>query len=438
MKTIALFLMIAGAAIAQTNEFSIPQGSLTLTQARNIALENNPGVKRSLRNIEAACATLQQVNSLKYPGITINGKYNRVDMDMQPDWAPDIRYNDSFNDYSIGINAQWLLFDGFSRRANILSSKYGVEQSETLHKDVQRLLLASVTTAYIQSQQAIESMIIASQDLSFNRQLENDSRKRYAAGTIPESELLNFSLRAIQAETLFIQSKNNYRIACLILAQLMALPDTELSDELKPKRYLDIPEATELTFKTEFEYAIKHRPDLLALDTQCRILESQVRAKKGNYSPKLALVGGSNYAGRDDMESVDIDNYDNYIGLVASWDLFSGGRHQGEVHQAAAQLEIAKETYRETYLHIKSSIQQALENTHTAFDIYQRSRQAHSLTKHIRDSVEKSYKAGVVSITRLNESQTDLTRSAGAAAFSRIKYFQALESLATETGRILN
>ncbi|MCK4565252.1 MAG: TolC family protein [Verrucomicrobia bacterium] len=437
-KSMLVILLIAVSALGQTNEFILPEGSLTLAAARRIALEKNPGITRALKNIDASQAVLRQARSFWYPGVAANAGYNRMDVDMQPEWAPDMRYKDSFNDYSASIQASWLVFDGFARRANILASKHGVEQSEQLHTEAQRLLLDAVTAAYVQAQRSLEAMAIAAQDLLFNRMLEGDSQKRYAAGTIPEADLLNFSVRALRAETGFMQAERNHQIACTVLAQLMALPDAALPPDMRPARYAGMGEALLPEYETEMEYALKHRPDLLALKAGCRALQQQVRAKKGAYAPQVALVAGIDFSRQNDMAyEPGIDNHNSYVGVAASWDLFSGGRRPAQVREAAAQLAALEETYSETILHIQSGIRQALETARVAFETYRRNQQAHELTVRIRESVEKSYKAGAASLTRLNEAQTDLTRSAGAAALSRIEYLQALERLATETGRIL-
>jgi len=437
-KSILIILFMAGTSFAQTNEFVLPEGSLTLAEARRVALEKNPGVTRALKNIEEAQAVLQQARSLRYPGLAVNAGYNRMDVSMQPEWAPNLRYKDSFNDYSANIQASWLVFDGFARRANILASKYGVAQSEQLHTEAQRLLLDAVTAAFVQSQRSLEAMAIAAQDLLFNRILEGDSQKRYDAGTIPEADLLNFSVRALRAETGFMQAERNYQIACTVLAQLMAISGAALPPDLRPARFSGIGEEVLPEYEVEVEYALKHRPDLLALAAGRRALQQQVRAKKGAYAPQVALVAGAGSTRQNDMAyTPGIKNHNSYVGVAASWDLFTGGRRSAQVREAAAQLAALDETYSETVLHIQSGIRQALEIARVAFETDQRNQQAYLLTVRIRESVEKSYKVGTASLTRLNEAQTDLTRSAGAAALSRIEYFQALERLAAETGRIL-
>ncbi len=48
--------------------------------------------------------------------------------------------------------------------------------------------------------------------------------------------------------------------------------------------------------------------------------------------------------------------------------------------------------------------------------------------------MEKAYRAGVATLTRLNEAQTDLVRASGAAAASRILYRIALVNLNAAMG----
>jgi outer membrane protein TolC len=436
-KTVLFLLLSVSCAWAQTNEFTVPEGTLTLRAARRIALDNNPGVIRALRNIEASQAVLQQTRSLWFPTISASGSYARMDVDKQLDWKPSVRYADSFDDSTASIQARWLLFDGFSRRANILSSKFGVEQAEQLHSDARRLLLDSVTMAYMQSQRAIEGMAVAAQDLAFNRQLESDSRKRYDAGAVPEADLLNFSVRALQAETQFMQARRNYQIACTVLAQLMALPDAKLPPDLQPMRIGRLDDVTLPDDDDEIAYALQHRPDLLALAAGRQALHQQVNAKKGAYAPQVALVAGMEYENRADTAYVDMNNRDSYAGVTFQWDLFTGGRNSGKVREAAAQLAALEETSTEATLNVQSSIRQTLETARVAEGTWQRNQQAAELTLRIRESVAQAYQAGAASLTRLNEAQTDLTRASGAAAVSRIDFFQTLENLAAQTGRIL-
>jgi outer membrane protein TolC len=125
------------------------------------------------------------------------------------------------------------------------------------------------------------------------------------------------------------------------------------------------------------------------------------------------------------------------VGVAAQWDLFTGGRKINAVKQVLAEMRALGEQRESLRLSIRSSIQRRIDEAQTALAVFSRQQKIYELSAKVRDSVEKSYKAGVATITRLNEVQTDLTRAEGAVAASRIEYLLALENLAAATGRIL-
>ena len=89
------------------------------------------------------------------------------------------------------------------------------------------------------------------------------------------------------------------------------------------------------------------------------------------------------------------------------------------------------------WLSIKSAIQQRLDSAITAKNICIQQQEIYKLSILVRDAVAKSYKAGVASITRLNEVQTDLVRAKGGYATAFIAYLLALNEIDATTGRIL-
>ena len=58
----------------------------------------------------------------------------------------------SFSQHSSTISASWTLFDGFSREASVLATKYAHKAARMSLADAQRLLSQAVETAYYQAQ----------------------------------------------------------------------------------------------------------------------------------------------------------------------------------------------------------------------------------------------------------------------------------------------
>ncbi|MGE4488996.1 MAG: TolC family protein [Kiritimatiellales bacterium] len=431
MKHILFFLMIPGLLSAQTN-------MLTLSDVRRAVLDSNPSIRESLQRILAAEAVLRQAKSAYLPTVSLSGSYGATDTSRHPEADIQHRYRDSFNQLGGSLQANWVLFDGFARRARTLSATYDVRRTEQLADDTRRLLLLSATASFRQAQLAAENVRVLEQDRHFNRILEDDARKRFNAGSVPETDVFNFSIRALQAESSVFQAQLDYQTACTVLAELMALPDGRLPDTMQPAVVnADLPE-TQPVPDNELQYALAHRPDYQAVESGRLALEQQVRVAKGNLLPNVSLIGSVNYTENENVSSVEnYGDYDSFIGIGAQWDLFSGGRKMSEIIKAMADLRALGEQREALRLSIRSGIQSRIDEARTARAVFEKQKQIYDLSVKVRDSVEKSYKAGVATITRLNEAQTDLTRAEGAVASARISSLLALEQLDAETGRIL-
>ncbi len=247
-------------------QMDIPRGQLTLEQAQQLALEGSPGIAEAAARIEAAKAVVDQARAGLWPQLSLTAGYRVQDSTMQPDWAPELLKEDSFNNMTASLQASWLLFDGFARRARILEAQYGEAAAEAGLQDVRRLLADAVANTFYQAQLAAESMLIARNNQQFNKLLEADADKRWQAGVIPEAEKLNFSVRALEAESDYLTASQNFEVVSIVLARLLALPQAELPEPLYPvaatdsRRLGDIPD-----LDAALNYALEQRSDLLVL-----------------------------------------------------------------------------------------------------------------------------------------------------------------------------
>ncbi len=410
MRYTLIFLMslLCNSVIAAELSDDISSGTLTLERACEITLTNNPDFAAAVERINSAGQILKQVQSSRIPAVdlTAGRKYQRV-VD-QPDWEPDYRMKEYMNQWTVGIGFNWLLFDGFVREANIMIAQQEIKQAEELSFNIKRLLAQASSIAFLQSQLAMENMVVAAQNQHFNLHLEQQAKVRYETGTAPESEVLNFSLRALQAETDYMNAELNFRTACTVLAELMAVKDAELTAELLPERFKSAVKEFEYDFNQEFSYALEHRPDLRKVQAEIIAAKHRVKVQKGNYYPKLSVVGGVDYTKTEDVGVIDQDENIGYLGVNLSWNLFSGGRRESQVAQARHDELMLEQQYKGKILEIQSGIQQAIANLDNSYRILENQLKIQNLAVRIRDSVNKAYLAGTVSVTRLNEVQTDL------------------------------
>lgn len=436
---VCLSVVCAGTTVfAKADLPDIPQGSLTLDQAFETAVAGNPDILGAKARIEAARAVVKQARSAYLPTVSLTGNVKAIDATIQPDWMPTYRMDESYNETGVGLGLTWLIFDGFARKANALAADYGVEQRKQMLAETRRLLLKAVATAFYQAQLAVEGMVVARENQAFNQVLERDARIRWEVGTVPEAEMLNFSVRALQAESDFLTAQRDFKIVKTVLAQLMGLPGALLPQNLYPVRISKGQKHPPGSFDADYQFALDHRPDLKALDQGALALDQRLRAQKGANLPTIALVSGADYLFQDDITVIDQEEHDTYVGIVASWELYTGGRTRGKIEEVNAQIRALDHQRQGLLLSISSAIHQSRDRADTAFETYERQKKTLELTRRIRDHVASAYRAGTLPLTRLNQAQTDLVRASGAVAFTWIDYQIALVDLMADTGRLDN
>ena len=414
---------------------SIPQGNLTIREAFQLALENNPGIEEVETRITAAEATIRRARSFLFPVLSSNVGYEFLHGTAHPDWAPDVRVSEDFNEFSAGISLRWMLFNGLQDIHYLRAAKGNLESSRQLHMDAQRVLLRQVAAVFLQTQLAVEQMEIAKSDYEFNLKLQANAKIRWEIGEIPEADVLNFSLALLSAENEFLTANRDYLNACTLLAQLLAEPDSKLS-RLPHVNLSEVDRVTP-TYNQAFAKAIQLRPDLKAAELSVQIFGHQVKALKGNYYPNVSLVSGINYNKTNDIGRIDQDENNSHIGLTVNWQLFDAGRRSAVVAEMRSDERAALMRYEALADAISSDLQQDLENIKTSVRLLDRQETAEAYARKIRDFIETSYQEGQVSITRLNEAQNNWKQLSSALSLSKIQlklhHFQLLSS----TGEIL-
>lgn len=457
LRILAFALLGSGGLLAQSNAISqssvtIPQPSAaqpahaqqddkppakyrwTLAEAKQLALERSPTLAQAKARIDRAVAEVDIANSAYWPTLDIvAGATRNRDKATRPN-----RDYDNNSTYRVGLASDWLLFDGFQRRFNTLSAKYGLNSSTESHHDVQRLLLHAVSTAFHVALLSQDSMEIARQDASFNRLLLEDARKRHAGGVAPPSEVLNFELQVGNAEVDYIAAERAWRQAIVVLASLLAVSE----DDIWAKVEL-IPPSPELlhyqlSLHKLLNVALERRPDLRIADNTIALARAAIQAGRSGWYPRISFFADYGFERDDSLHfNTHLDRNAGY-GINLTWNLFNGKKTLAAVSYAYAELEAATEAKKDLLLEIDAEVRQNV----LAWDS---SRRQHALQENIlatatriRDLVHQEYLGGTTTITRLNEAQSDVTISAVARSRSYVQVLNNLEQLAASTGLILN
>jgi outer membrane protein TolC len=329
----------------------IPRGLLTLQQAIETALANNPEVAARGWDASAAQARRDQAFGVRLPRLDAVGGYTRY-MDEQrliaasQDGEPGLFGRDIV---SGDLVLTMPLFTG-GRLVN------QVRAAELLQKAADHRLVrsreelvfnvSSVFLYMLAQQHVIES-------LAFSRQTLAEHLKRIDALVEAQKaarvDRMRTEVRLADVEQLLVREKNLLAIQRRALVSLLGLEDQD--EEISPQGKLEVQEKGVLPdLETALSRAWKERGDYLAARSS---LEAQARnvdiAKSGNW-PTVSVQGSD--VGR--------------AGLVLEVPIFEGGQVDAGIREQRANLAAAQERLRLLDLQVRLEVESALLNVESS------------------------------------------------------------------------
>lgn len=410
---------------------------LTLEQAQNVAIKNNPSFKSKYYAIAAARANYYQKFSGYFP--TVNASFSAgQDLGRMHDssgW-----YNTNTYSFSPAISGSLVIFDSFHREMSILAQKHNWLATEAAEDDARRLLIEAVAKAYNSVMLSAAQMRIALADMEFNANMLRDTQLKFEAGAVSLSEVLNFKIQYNQAESSLIAAQFDYAVNKYSLAQLLGLTDGTIPETVKfptmPTEDADVlPDVSVF-----LDLALANRPDL-------KELREKMEESKYSYWSSLAAFGPTftaNYSiGFSDSHShncrtaADSSRTFNHTyggtfsyGVNASWNLFNGGNDYFAARAAHAKMIQADYNVASTWIQVIVDVRSAYDNYVTTVKQTKLYQKTYELTKQTRDLVEEEYKAGSAELTRMNEAQRDLVNAESSYVASVVRMANAKAQLA--------
>ncbi|MDT8389007.1 MAG: TolC family protein [Lentisphaeria bacterium] len=438
MKTIILSLTIittlfatlpAGALEgAHTSAEALP-ASLSLAAAKQIALADNPSLAVMAARVKEAEGVSRQARSAWFPSVSAYAEGGRL-----IDSAVLSGGLDNTDTYAAGLEAGWLIFNGFARHFSTRAAALGLDATRQELNDVRRLLVQGVSEAFLNCRLAVESARVARTDAQFNADLLDEARKRLDAGAGARADVLNFSVRKKEAENLLLQAEQNLQDFRKVLATLLGLPagDLPAATVLAP-----LPEEAivcDISLDHAVEEAMTNRPDLIRAELAARQAAAAAAAEKGDYLPSLSAIGSYGARRLNNPRFDQDDDTDSYLGLRLSWNLFDGALREGKVKAANARRTAAEQDLIQTRIEVVSDVKRVFNGVEYSRKSYANNQDIAAMNLEIRDIARKEYAAGKATLTRLNEAQTNQTRAESQRVQSRITLARAIERLRAAMG----
>ena len=407
-----------------------PAPQLTLAQAEQIALKNNPRVSVARLLAAAQAQVVRETRSGELP--TAYGSLTAVDAHDGSRITAGVLNNPSIYDRAAGGLTVSQLITDFGRTHNlILSAKSNAQAQLDTERATEQDIRLAVDQAFYQALSALQVLKVAQQTVS-QRQTTGEQVGALAAQKLRSDLDLSFAnVQVSQAKLLLLNAQNDERDAMAALNAILGSERDEqytLVDDVTANPEPS-PDDAEALVKTAFSA----RPDLAALNDESTAAKQFSTAERDLWMPTvsaLAAAGGTPIRA-DQITS----SWYGAAGANVNIPVFNGFLFNARAQEAKQRAGAAQERVRDFRDQIARDVRTAVLHAQTAF---QRIGVTHALldqSNQALDLAQARYNIGLSGIVELSQAQLAQTEAEIAYTNARYAYQTALAEVRFQTGQ---
>ena len=423
-------------ALAQT-------GTLTLSQAVEIALQKNPQTKVTAAGRTLAEAQLQEARSGRKPLLQASEAFTNSNNPVfvfgslleQGRFGPNnfaigsLNNPDPLSNFRTAVTVRFPLFDQRQTETRVTQAKIGRQQADQKTDLVEQQLRFEVVRAYY-SVLLGQARISVAEDATKTAEADmKRARDLFETGLTVHSDLLaaevqlaEFRQQRIQAHAELVTS-----MAALNTALGLSFETSQvLSGELVERSFIVDP-VDQLTSQ-----ALQTRPDYQQAISSIEASRAQVRGARGEWQPRIDAFAT---AGASTHYLVTSGSTDYAVGAGVTFNLFDAGR-KARIDQARANESIARAETEQLANQIRFEVVRAYQQYLSARErlavVAQISAQASETLRIVQDR----YHSGLTTITELLRAQTALVRARTDVLNARYDQYVGYANVLLATGNL--
>ncbi|MBQ5726901.1 MAG: TolC family protein [Alistipes sp.] len=398
-------------AMAQENSEPVATSSeplvLTLQQALEIALSENPTVQIADKTIETKKYAKKGTYASLWPEISASATYQRYIKKQTFHIMGQTMEVGTANNYSGGVSAAMPVVNAQLWKSLKLSSmdvELAVEQARSSRID----MVEQVSKAFYQVLLAKDSYDVYKR--VYDNAVNNHKivEKRYSLGQVSEYDFIRSQVSVANAEPNVFNAENSIVLA---LWQLKALLGMDLNIDIDCAGRLADYEAA---LTTQIEMGdLSNNSTMQQLDIQERMLEQALKVKRAANIPSLALSVNYNFTAMDESYKFSQYKWNPYSVAVLnlSVPIFSGGKRRAEVKQAKLDLQNIELQRENVERQLHTALMSYYSNMQTNVKQYHASSQTISQAKRGYDIAVKRYEVGGGTLVDIDNSQLAYTQA---------------------------
>ncbi len=369
---------------------------LTLLDAIDLALCNNPRTRESWAAAKGSAAQVGIARGAYLPSVTVNGALQSTN---QTNTTLSGRRDQATG--SIALN--YLLFDFGGRDATLEQARQTLFAADWTHNFTLQTVLQDAASAYFQLFANEEAVVAAKSAEESALKSLDAARARQKAGAATRADVLQSQTAFSQAQLTRVQADGSAAASRGVLANRIGVPSNR-PVRIVPPGDLEARRIADTELDQLVQTATSRRPDLLSAEANVRAAESNVKIQEAAGKPTISAFG----TGNGINNNPGLDSRAGTIGVSISIPLFTGYQSTYRIRNARELLEQRQATRDRLRNDVTLDVWQAYQDLRTQ---NQSLTAAADLVASARESYDVAlgrYKAGVGTVTDLLNAQSAL------------------------------
>ena len=388
------------------------QKLVSVSEAIELALENNYGIKIISNNKEIAKNNAGVLNSGYLPTVTSSSgaTFNRDNLEAEFSNGESTALNGAKSSrYNASINLNYTLFDGLGRYYDYKRLKETYKLSELQARETIENTIAQLYVIYYNVAKVTENVTVLEKTLTISKDriTRANYQFEYGQGTMlnvlnAQVDINNDSINLINAKQLLVNTKRDLNVVLGNVISSEFRVDTTIDFKLNIDQ-------NDLANKVK-----SNNVNLLQLDKNIMINTFIVKANKSGYLPSLGLTGsyGWNKGNNNAASFVAVSTNTGLSGgLSLSWNLFDGGATATRVSNAKIELENRSLEKESMLIDIERNFNNAWDDYQNKLTIFQVQENNIITSTNNFNRTQEKYKLGQANSIEFRQAQLNLINS---------------------------
>jgi outer membrane protein TolC len=318
---------------------------LTLQEIEALALENNREIRVMKERVTLAKAGVTPALSIDDPSF------------MYRAWGTPLLAPWNLNQTQHMFMFSQVLPASGKRELRYAAASQGVDIAEA-ELEARRLdIKARVRAAFFDVLRNEDELRLHDEQIALAGQAVAAARIKYTVGRVPQQDVLKAQIAVTKLAdhlAMFLQDGDLARLRLNTLMGRDPASPLEIAGEYVPVTTL--PAVTDLK-----QIALDHRPELKAIESATRQLETKVRLAEKNYKPDISVGAGYMLMPSGSMNR---NGYMAELSLNLPW--LNRSRHDSEIREAQSQVNVQRAELAALQAMVFQEIQEALIRANTA------------------------------------------------------------------------